>query len=248
MMINEETKTKLQVLGIEEFADAIENQQRAGTYDVIPFEERFDNLVDYVYEAKYQKKVESLRRRAKLRFPDADIRDIIYYKNRPITKEMMANLSTCNYMLSHHDISIEGCCGSGKSWIACALANAAIKLKKRVLYIRFPELLEKYRTDSSAGKTMSSIVKKYMKYDLMVIDEFLMLDLTKEDLYFLFEMTEKRYDKSSTIYCSQYSSNDWYDHLGHNVQSEAILDRIVHNFTRIDLGNINFRDISDKDF
>lgn len=115
-MISEDTKTKLEVLGIEEFAKAIENQQRAGTFDTIPFEKRFDNLVDYVYEAKYQKKVISLRRRAKLRFPDADIRDI-YYEDRPITKEMIANLSTCNYLLSHHDIGIEGACGSGKTWL-----------------------------------------------------------------------------------------------------------------------------------
>lgn len=224
-----------------------ENQQRSETWDAIPFEKRFDNLVDYVYDIKYQKKVEFLRRRAKLRFPDADVRDI-YYDNRPITKEMMANLSTCNYMLTHHDLSLEGCCGSGKSWIACALANCAIRLKKRVLYIRFPELLEKYHTDVKNGKTMSSIVKKYMKYDLMVIDEFLMYELKKDDLYFLLELTEKRYDKTSTIYCSQYSSDDWYDHLGHNVQSEAILDRIIHNFTKINLGDVNFRDITGRKF
>ena len=101
-------------MGMDEFADGIEIQQRAGTFDAIPFEQRFDNLVDYVYEAKYQEKIETLRRRAKLRFPDADVRDI-YYENRSITKEFIANLSTCNYMFSHNDISIEGCCGSGKT-------------------------------------------------------------------------------------------------------------------------------------
>ena len=240
-MISEDTKTKLEVLGIEEFAKAIENQQRAGTFDTIPFEKRFDNLVDYVYEAKYQKKVISLRRRAKLRFPDVDIRDI-YYEDRPITKEMIANLSTCNYLLSHHDIGIEGACGSGKTWLACALANAAIKQKKRVLYIRFPELLEKFHVGIKTGKEVSAIVKKYVKYDLMIIDEFLMYQLSRDDVAFFLELTEKRYDKTSTIYCSQYSSDDWYDHLGHSVQSEAILDRIVHNFTKINLGNLNYRD------
>lgn len=59
---------------------------------------------------------------------------------------------------------------------------------------------------------------------------------------FFLELTEKRYDKISAIYCSQYPSDDWYDHLGHSVQSEAILDRIVHNFTKINLGNLNYRD------
>lgn len=246
-MINENTRTKLEVLGIDEFAEAIENQQREGTFDDIPFDKRFDNLVDYVYDAKLQKKIKSLRRRAKLRFPDADIRDM-YFENRSITRETMANLSTCNYMLTHHDISIEGACGSGKTWLACALANAAIRLKKRVLYIRFPELLEKYHESIRLGKTTGSIVKKYVKYDLMVIDEFLMFDLTKEDLFFLLELTEKRYDKTSTIYCSQYSSDDWYEHLGHNVHSEAILDRIIHNCTRIDLGNVNFRENSHHNY
>ena len=244
-MINEETKTKLQVMGMEEFADGIESQQRAGTFDAIPFEQRFDNLVDYVYEAKYQKKVETLRRRAKLRFPSADVRDI-YYEGRAITKELIANLSTCNYMFSHIDISIEGCCGSGKTWLGCALANAAIKQGKRVLYIRFPELLEKYHEDKKTGKTMMAIAKKYVKYDLMVIDEYMMYDLDKDDLFFLLELTEKRYDKTSTIYCSQYNSDEWYGILGNSVFSEAVLDRIVHNLIKINLGNANFRDTSTK--
>ena len=59
-MINEEAETKLQVMGMDEFADGIESQQRAGTFDATPFEQRFDNLVDYVYEAKYQKKLKPL--------------------------------------------------------------------------------------------------------------------------------------------------------------------------------------------
>ena len=47
-------------MGMDEFADGIESQQRAGTFDAPPFEQRFDNLVDYVYEAKYQKKLKPL--------------------------------------------------------------------------------------------------------------------------------------------------------------------------------------------
>lgn len=47
---------------------------------------------------------------------------------------------------------------------------------KRVLYIRFPELLEKCHQDKKTGKTMMSIVKKYVKYDLMVFDEYMMYD------------------------------------------------------------------------
>ena len=151
-------------------------------------------------------------------------------------------------MFSHNDISIEGCCGSGKTWLGCALANATIKQGKRVLYIRFPELLEKCHQDKKTGKTMMSIVKKYVKYDLMVIDEYMMYDLEKDDLFFLLELTEKRYDKTSTIYCSQYGSDEWYGILGNSVFSEAVLDRIVHNLIKINLGNANFRDTSKKHF
>lgn len=121
-------------------------------------------------------------------------------------------------MFSHNDISIEGCCGSGKTWLDCALANAAIKQGKRVLYIRFSEMLEKCHQDKKTGKTMISIVKKYVKYDLMVIDEYMMYDLEKDDLFFLLELAEKRCDKTSTIYCSQYGSDEWwYDILGNSV-------------------------------
>ena len=93
-----------------------------------------------------------------------------------------------------------------------------------------------------------AIVKKYVKYDLMVIDEYMMYDLENDDLFFLLELTEKRYDKTSTIYCSQYGSDEWYGILGNCVFSKAVLDRIVHNLIKINLGNANFRDTSKKHF
>lgn len=105
---------------------------------------------------------------------DLDKLDMYSDEYHPITREMIANLSTCNYLLSHHDIGIEEACGSGKTCPACALANAAIKQKKGVLYIRFPELLEKFHVGIKTGKEVSAIVKKYVKFDLMIPNEFLM--------------------------------------------------------------------------
>ena len=84
---------------------------------------------------------------------------------------------------------------------------------------------------------------KYEKYQLLIIDEWLMEDLSKEEEHFLFELIERRYGKTSTIFCSQYKQSEWVKLLGGNVHSEAIVDRIIHNALTIETGNTNMREV-----
>ena len=56
------------------------------------------------------------------------------------------------------------------------------------------------------------------------------------------ELTERRYDNSSTIYCSQYGIDDWHRRMGGGAHAESVLDRIVHNAIRIEMGDVNMRE------
>lgn len=84
-------------------------------------------------------------------------------------------------------------------------------------------------------------VKKYAKYDLLVLDEWLMYEMTDKEKQFISELMEIRHDKCSTIFCSQYPSGDWYDKLHKSTLTEALLDRIIHNRIDVYMGNENFR-------
>ena len=68
-----------------------------------------------------------------------------------------------------------------------------------------------------------------------------MNDLTQDNIQFLFELFEIRYDRSSTIFVSQYKITDWHTRLGGSLHADAIMNRIVHNSVTIESGNVNMR-------
>lgn len=68
-----------------------------------------------------------------------------------------------------------------------------------------------------------------------------MYEMSDQDKQFISELMEVRHDTYSTIFCSQYSTEDWYDKLHKSTLTEALLDKIVHNRIDIDMGTDNFR-------
>lgn len=241
-MIDSETQRKLNEMKFGEFVEAINIlNSHPENYD-LSFDEKIVQLVDYVYQEKYNQKVKGLKKRAKLRYTKADARDINCIE-RNIPRETIDSLANCDYITGNYNIVLHGPCGSGKTFVACALGNEAIKQGYKTFYIRLPELLEKYNELKSMGKTLVYIVKKYSSYDLLILDEWMMYPLSDTDKQFITELMEVRYDKSSTIFCSQYKPEDWYSRLGESTLTEALIDRIVHNMINLYMGTKNFRDI-----
>ena len=62
-------------------------------------------------------------------------------------------------------------------------------------------------------------------------------------LSFLFELSELRYDSTSTIFCTLYKQEDWLMRLGGGARAESIIERYSHNVIRIEIGDENMRDI-----
>ena len=228
-MMREDTKQKLYDLNLAELVSAIEEQEKNPQYEGMTFTERLDLAVDAVYQSKYNSQVKRLLSQAKLRFPDADAVNI-YYTDRELDREKMLRLATCQFMETHRNVIFQGFTGSGKSWLACCIAKEACK--------------RKYRTEASVSKTgVSKLLTKWSNYDLLILDEFLLNDLTQPEQLFLFELIERRYDKASTMFCTQYRMEDWHTRLGGGVHADAILDRIVHNVEVVYAGRLNMRDV-----
>lgn len=68
------------------------------------------------------------------------------------------------------------------------------------------------------------LLASYSKIPLLVIDEWLVSDMSDKELYFFFELFERRSDTTSTIFCTQYRQEDWVTRLNESVQAEAIVD------------------------
>ena len=209
------------------FVDQLKNQER---YKDFSFEERLGLMVDAEWNKRQGNKLARYIKNACFAMPHASIESIEYFPDRKLDKAEMLRLSTCQYIKENHHIILESASGNGKTFIACALGNAACRKLKTVRYIRMPELLDELNVAKACG-TFKKVVKTFQKADLLILDEWLLRCLTPIESFDLFEIIESRCSRS-TIFCTQYKSDDWYERIGADDDrpvTEAIIDRIIHN-------------------
>lgn len=109
-----------------------------------------------------------------------------------------------------------------------------------------PDLLMEYDELSIIQNGKQNILKKYSGYDLLILDEWLFDDFTESSIQFIFELIERRYDNTATIFCTQYPKKDWHSRLGGGIHADSIMDRIVHNAAWIFAGAKNMRELTAK--
>jgi DNA replication protein DnaC len=245
-MTNQSTINKLIEMRLTALADAFRNQLSDPRMKEVPFEDRLGMLVDIEYTSRKNNRLRRLIRQAELDQPDASIMDINYTSGRKLNKSLLQRLATCEYITEHRNIFITGATGSGKTYLACALGMEACKQYYSVKYVRLPDLLldlEMARAEGSYKKVMT----KYTNPVLLILDEWLLLRPSESESKDIFELLHKRRKKSSTIFCSQFRQDGWYDQLGGNNSTiaDAILDRIVHDAYKINIESIDpSKDIS----
>jgi DNA replication protein DnaC len=244
-MINEETRRKLREMCLEDMITVLDLQNADTAYAMLPFDDRIKMLVDYVYQEKYNGKVKRLMKQAHFRFPNAETRDI-YYADRGLDRELFMDLSTCQYIHNYSNIIFRGFTGSGKSYLACAFGREACKQGIRTRYIRIPDLLTVRDEAAQERLGISKLLKKYSSYKLLLLDEWLLKDYSDDELHFLFELLERRYDEASTIFCTQYNIEDWHTRLGGGVLADSIMDRVVHKAFNVYSGDLNMRELFAK--
>lgn len=245
-MINQSTIDKLIEMRLTALADAFRNQLSDPRMKEVPFEDRLGMLVDIEYTSRKNNRLRRLIRQAELDQPDASIMDINYTSGRRLNKSLLQRLATCEYITEHRNIFITGATGGGKTYLACAFGMEACKQYYSVKYVRLPDLLldlEIARAEGSYRKVMT----KYTNPVLLILDEWLLLKLSESESKDIFELLHKRRKKSSTIFCSQFRQEGWYDQLGgdNSTIADAILDRIVHDAYKINIESIDpSKDIS----
>ena len=238
-MINQSTTDKLIEMRLTAMADAFRIQMDDSSIKDIPFEDRFGMLVDVEYTSRKNNRLKRIIRNAELEQPDACIAGIDYRSGRKLNKELINRLATCEYIAEYRNIFITGVTGSGKTYMACAFGMEACKQYYTVKYVRLPDLLLDLEAARNDG-TFTKVLSKYTKPLLLIIDEWLLLKLNESESKNLFELIHKRRKKSSTIFCSQFREEGWYDRLGgdDNPLADAIMDRIVYDAYKINIESI----------
>ena len=243
-MRNEQTLSKLKEMRLTGMAELYEEQTNDLSYETLTFEERFNLLVDSEYARRRAAQVARFMTVATLSDTTASVESIEYHADRRLDKELIVKLSSGVYIEQHHNVIFMGASGNGKTFLANALGVQACRQRFKVKYIRLPELIDelalaKHAADGSYRK----LIKKYTRIDLLILDEWLILPLPVEESLHVLEIIEARLKKASTIFCSQFSPEGWYEKFENPLLADSILDRIIHDsFTVLVDGEISMRE------
>ncbi|MBR0405308.1 MAG: ATP-binding protein [Eggerthellaceae bacterium] len=240
MKLDIETRRKLRDMGAKDLLEAFDGQDDSLCIGMTTAE-RIQIAVDEAYSAYISQKINGLTRRAHLRFPDADVRKLDCIQERKLDRLAIAELASCGWAERGENIVFQGFTGSGKTYLACALAKEACKRLMRSYYIRVPNLEQEWLAAKERPGADARLIQKYGGFQVLVLDEWL---FDKPDAKFrsmLFELMEVRYGAKSTVFCTQYRQKDWHARLGGGAHADAIMDRIVHNAVWIDSGEVNMR-------
>ncbi|QQK77783.1 ATP-binding protein [Salicibibacter cibarius] len=228
--MNQQNIDKLKTLKLSGMAEAYESLFMKAENKEMDFDTLFGILIDHEESRRKSNKLNRLLKQAA--FPEsASIEEIMYYEDRKLDKDLLLRLASGSYILNGRNIIFKGVSGAGKSWMAAAFGVQACRQFFKVQYTRLPDLLEefkiaKYQQDDSYVKLM----RKLLKVDLLILDEWLLHALTNEEAALLLEIINaRRQEKQSNIFCSQFDIDGWYEKLGDGTLAEAILDRIVHD-------------------
>jgi DNA replication protein DnaC len=223
---------KLKALRLDALAAAWTEQQKQPEMHKLGFDERFGLLVDAEWTARENKRLTRCLGEAKLKLGQACVEDIDYPGKRQLDRAVIRQLATCRWVQEHQSVCITGMTGTGKTYLACALAQQACRKGYRALYRRASRLFDELMLARADG-TYPRLLGKLGRIDVLVIDDWGLAKVTEQQRYDLLEVMEDRCAVHSTVITSQLPTEKWHDHIGEPTVADAICDRILNNAHRI---------------
>ena len=238
-MLKQHTREQLHALKLTGMLDALDQQQAQPATHDLAFEERFALLVEREVLYRENRRLARLLKEARLRV-DACIEDIDYRHPRGLQKSRMAQLASLDWIRQSLNLCLTGPTGCGKTWIACALGNQACRQGLSVRYLRLPTLLEQLRIAHGDGSYVR-LMGQLLKTDLIILDDWGIQPLTRQQRNDLMEVIEDRHDRRSTLIASQLPIEHWHEYIGEATLADAILDRLLHGAHRLKLSGESMR-------
>ncbi len=205
----------------------------------LTFSEGIELLIQSEQDERKNKRFDRLRKTAGFRY-QASIEELHSDAARGIDKELIATLSTGNYIQNGESVLITGASGCGKSFLASALGHQACAQGYKVAYFNVQKLMLKTKMARLEG-TITKFFDKLAKTDLLLLDDFGLTYLEQQQRMDLLEIIEDRHGKKPVVMGSQLPVANWYDVIGEETIADAILDRLVHTSYRIELRGESLR-------
>lgn len=167
-MLTNATLDGLHTLRLPGMARGLIEQREHPDYDALGFEERLAMLVDRELTERHNRRLDRMLKAARLRVA-ATIEGIDFARPRGLERSQMLSLAESHWVGSHHSVVVVGATGLGKTYLACALANAAIRRGHSALYLRGPRLHDEIALARAEGR-LPRLMLAWARIDVLLID------------------------------------------------------------------------------
>ena len=235
----QETIIQLKELKLKGMASSLESIASLPIQSRPTLELAIARMVEAEIQNRRDRKTEMYLRTSKLRYT-ALLEDVICSTARNFTRDDLASLADCSFIRRHENLLIQGKCGCGKSFLACAIGRQACVLGFKTVYLNMNSFVEKVaisKLDGSFLKMISSLEKN----DLVILDDFGLQPMDTNTRLALLQILEERYDRKSVIIASQLPITKWYDYIDDPTLADAIMDRLISNANKIELKGESLR-------
>jgi len=229
----------LEKLKLYRIIEILDNYLERVTKEDINFTEALYYLVKEEAEFKEDKSLEIRTRVAGFPYRKT-IEDFDFNFQPSIDIKQINELRTMRFISNKENVIFLGPPGVGKTHLAIALGIDAIRNNYSVYYMNCHELINKLNK-AHFENTLERQLRTLLKYKVLIIDEIGYLPFDKQGANLFFQLISRKYEKSSIILTSNRSFKDWGEIFTDDVIASAILDRLLHHATVINIKGNSYR-------
>lgn len=231
---------KLFKLRLSHMSEVLEKQFLNPNTELEDFHTRISEIINYEWDQRQSTKFNKLLKKPTLKYPSADFDEALYEPDRMLDTHTIELLQKCTWIEEPKNLLVTGSAGAGKTYIANALCVAALHQLKTVKYIRANTFLQESEKARQLGQAYD-YTNQMASYDLLVIDDFGLMELDMDKCRDLFEVIETRDCKKATMIVSQLPVIKWWDLFKDNTYADACLNRMTSKAYRLECNGRDMR-------